>query len=259
MKQTVFLLGLSWAPKVLWQALLLKCNTLKWKVLKILLATNLVLLVACGETNTPPKQTLDPILTRSMAAPTVNSTPRVIRLAMATPNPAQNSAERDDKEDPSNPANMTMTQTNEILDALPKVGSPAPDFTLRALDGTTVTLSALRGHPVLINFWATWCVACREEAPELEAALRTFGPRGLVILGVDDFSYDKLPDVQAYVEKYQLSFNILLDDGQAFNAYRVPGLPTSFFVDKRGVIRQLIMGQMTQRDIRESLELMKTW
>ena len=217
-----------------------------------------MLLVACGETQVAPTATPSPKAANTPVTQTIR-TPRVARLSVATPDPAHNPAEGDDKEDPTNPSNMTLKQTNQILDALPKVGSLAPDFSLRALGGTTVTLSALRGHPVMINFWATWCIACREEAPELEIALRTFGPKGLVILGIDDFSNDKLPDVQKYVSDYKLSFDILLDDGKAFDAYRVPGLPTSFFVDKDGVIRQLVMGQMRQRDIRDSLELIKTW
>ena len=140
------------------------------------------------------------------------------------------------------------------------MGSLAPDFSLRALDGTTVTLSALRGHAVLINFWASWCIACRAEAPELEASFKQLEPKGLVILGIDDFSNDKLADVQAYVSQYKLTFPILLDEkGNVFDTYRIPGLPTSFFVDANGVIRQLIMGQLAKRDVQKNIELLKTW
>ena len=226
---------------------------------QILSLLGLVLLVACGEvqTTSTPTPSPAPVNTSATAA---TSTPKVLRLTFATPNSAHDQIELDDKEDPSNPSNMTQAQLDEIFDALPKVGAHAPDFSLRTIDGTTVTLSSLRGHPVIINFWASWCVACRLEAPELEAVYRQFQSKGLIILGINDAHADKRADAQAYIDTYKMTFDILLDEaGQVDAKYRIPGLPTSLFVDKSGVIRQLIMGQMAQKDIRESLELIKTW
>lgn len=217
-----------------------------------------LLLSACGGERGPASGDT----AATVRPPTPQRTPITRRLVRAdiTPNPEQNPVEGNDKEDPTNPANFTVTDTQKVFDALPKIGSLAPDFSLRALDGTTMTLSALHGHPVLINFWASWCIACRAEAPELEASFKQFGPKGLLILGINDFSHDKLADVQAYVSQYKLTFPILLDaQGYAFDTYRIPGLPTSFFVDANGTIRQQIMGQMTKRDIQDSVTLIKTW
>ena len=218
------------------------------------LGATVAMLAACRDEGVPTS-----VAIASTAVPRTPITHRLVR-ADVTPNTAQNPSEGNDKEDSTNPANLTVTDTQKIFDALPRVGSLAPDFSLRALDGTTVTLSALRGHAVLINFWASWCIACRAEAPELEASFKQFGSKGLIILGIDDFSNDKLADVQAYVSQYKLTFPILLDEkGNVFDTYRIPGLPTSFFVDANGVIRQLIMVQMAQRDVQKNIELLKTW
>lgn len=155
---------------------------------------------------------------------------------------------------------VAVTDTQQLIDALPKVGSPAPDFTLRALDGSTVTLSKLRGQPVLINFWASWCLACRREASALQAFYAEFAPRGLIVLGVSATAQDELSAIRAYVAEFQMTFPVLLDEKEeVFDAYRVIGLPTSVFVDSQGVIRDVILGEMSRADMLESLERIKTW
>jgi cytochrome c biogenesis protein CcmG, thiol:disulfide interchange protein DsbE len=146
----------------------------------------------------------------------------------------------------------------EAVRALPKVGSLAPDFSLRALDGTTVTLSALRGHPVLINFWTSWCVGCRQEAPELQQLFTEHEGDGLIILGLNATTEDDMSKVNAYATEFKLTYPIPLDEqGTAIRAYKVPGLPTSFFVDRHGIIRNVVMGQMDSKTMREGIALIE--
>lgn len=145
---------------------------------------------------------------------------------------------------------------DEVIRALPRVGSLAPDFSLRTLDGVTVTLSALKGQPVLINFWASWCLPCREEAPELQRFYEEYQDRGLVILGVNVTQQDTLADAQAYVSEFKITFPVPLDEnGEALRAFRVPGLPTSFFIDQQGFIRNVVIGKMDWATMLEGLEL----
>ena len=163
--------------------------------------------------------------------------------------------DRDERET----SGITPTK-DEVIRALPKVGSFAPDFTLRAMNDSTVTLSALRGHPVVINFWASWCPGCRAEAPELQKLYTEYQERGLIILGINVTQQDTVAAAQAYVAEYKLTFHIPMDEqGDVLKAYHVPGLPTSFFVDPRGIIRNVIIGQMDRATMLESLELTKPW
>ncbi|MFQ5576854.1 MAG: redoxin domain-containing protein [Anaerolineae bacterium] len=126
----------------------------------------------------------------------------------------------------------------------PYPGAIAPDFTLNTLGGEAVTLSQLRGKPTLINFWATWCPPCREELPVLQA---TFAARGdeLNFLAVD-VREDK-GTVQPFAERLGLTFPILLDrKGEVSTLYQVRGIPTTLFVDARGVVVNRHVGPLTQ-------------
>ncbi len=145
----------------------------------------------------------------------------------------------------------------DAINALPKVGQQAPDFTLKALDGSSITLSQLRGKAVLINFWTSWCVACRDESPLLESFYQAHQSAGVVVLGVNVTSQDTLDAARAYVKEMELSFPIPLDEqGSVSNHYQVPGLPVSFFIDAQGIIRNIIVGQMRSGDLTEGLQLM---
>ena len=135
--------------------------------------------------------------------------------------------------------------------ALPLEGQPAPDFTLKTLDGNTVTLSKLQGQPVLINFWASWCTPCRAEMPEIVRVYEAHKADGLVVLAINMTFQDSLPEAQAFAKEFHMPFPVLLDDTGAVarDAYRVPVLPMSFFVDRKGVIAHRQIGAMNGKQI----------
>jgi peroxiredoxin len=130
----------------------------------------------------------------------------------------------------------------------------APELDLAALDGERVLLGDLRGRPVLINFWATWCGPCRVEMPHLQEAFETYADQGLLVLGVNQI--ESPPGVAAFVDDAGLTFPILMDsDGDVSQVWRVRGLPTSFFIDRQGIIRDVFIGPMTVGLIKSKLEL----
>jgi peroxiredoxin len=137
----------------------------------------------------------------------------------------------------------------------PLEGAAAPDFSLKAIDGRTYRLSELRGTPVLINFWATWCEPCRLEMPAIEARYQRYGEAGFKVLAVD---FDEpAGDVAAFGQDLQLTFPLLLDPGGSVQRmYRVRGYPTSFFVDSQGVVQVVQIGVMTEGQLDRNLAVL---
>src|SRR3990172_7651973 len=125
----------------------------------------------------------------------------------------------------------------------PREGFLAPDFTLDTLDGKKVTLSELRGKIVLINLWATWCPPCRAEMPALENAYEQYKDSGVVILGLNVTNQDSEKDIPLFIDEFGLTFPILLDrDGSVSALYQLRGLPTTYFVNREGIIRTVVVG-----------------
>ena len=125
----------------------------------------------------------------------------------------------------------------------PRQGFAAPDFTLEALDGSQLTLSELRGHPVMLNLWASWCLPCRVEMPAIERVYRRHREDGLVVVGLNVTAQDSEAAARAFVQEFELSFPIVLDrDGAASARYELMGLPSTYFIDREGVIREVIIG-----------------
>ena len=134
----------------------------------------------------------------------------------------------------------------EVANSTPQLNHVAPDFELLTLDGQKVRLSSLQGSPVVINFWATWCFPCREEMPLLQQAHEK-NP-DLIILAVN--ADEPTAEVQRYIEEMGLTFPVLLDEQAAVEGqYRVTGLPTSYFVDRDGVIRSFQIGILAETQL----------
>jgi len=125
-----------------------------------------------------------------------------------------------------------------------RVNFQAPDFALTTLDGTSIVLSEQRGKIVLINFWATWCPPCRAEMPEINAAAQAHRDQ-LMVLAINNG--ETIEQVRPFVAEFQLTFPVLLDpDGAVASKYAVLGLPTSFFVDRNGIVRAANIGAMNR-------------
>ena len=134
---------------------------------------------------------------------------------------------------------------------LPRSGYPAPDFSLETLAGKTVTLAELQGQVVLINFWATWCPPCRAEMPAIQEVYEEFRHRGFTVLAVNQRENEGR--VAAFMDELGLTFPVPLDrDGRVFARYRVNALPTTFFVDRAGIIRDVTIGGPMARTFIES-------
>ena len=124
-----------------------------------------------------------------------------------------------------------------------QVGLQAPDFELTDLDGGQVRLSDLRGRPVILNFWATWCPPCRAEMPEIQA-FHERHPGQVTVLGIN--LQESPAVVKEFVEANGYDWTMLLDsDGSEKSRFRVRVIPTSYFLDARGVIRRIYYGALT--------------
>jgi len=125
----------------------------------------------------------------------------------------------------------------------PQQGFLAPDFSLQTFDGETITLSEFRGQPVLVNLWASWCGPCRQEMPAMERVYREYKGKGFVILAVNATNQDSISNARSFVNELGLSFPILLDrEGLVSKLYHLRALPTSFFIDKNGMIQEVVIG-----------------
>jgi peroxiredoxin len=127
--------------------------------------------------------------------------------------------------------------------AAPAQGFPAPDFELSTTSGGTIHLADLRGQAVLVNLWATWCPPCREEMPAIEKVYNEYKDRGLVVLAINMTYQDDASRVMPFVEEHGLTFPILVDEtGDTGRAYQLRSLPSSFFIDRDGIINEVVIG-----------------
>ena len=148
---------------------------------------------------------------------------------------------------------LALLRGNPENDGGPLVGRPAPDFALTALDGTKVDLAQYKGRPVVLNFWASWCGPCRSEAPLLSDLSKRQSEGGLVVLGV--LFQDKAGDARKFRDDFGLAFPSALDPSARIAIeYGVAGVPETFFIDKNGVIRKHVPGEIDQQKVRDGLK-----
>ena len=154
---------------------------------------------------------------------------------------------------------LSSNRPSGVIDAPARsltAGDPAPDFELAALTGAKVKLTDLRGHAVLINFWATWCPPCKEEMPLIVSAYNAHQPAGLRVLAIDSTAFDDMDAIRSFVSKYQMNFDVLLDDQDVVSTgWNILGLPSSFFIKPDGTIAAVHIGQMTAEQLNTYLKM----
>lgn len=133
-----------------------------------------------------------------------------------------------------------------------KPGNKAPDFDLKTIDGETMRLSDLKGNVVFINLWATWCPPCRAEMPEMVRYYNEHSSEKIEILAVNLTDSDSEKEVKQFADDYKINFPILLDtEGKVGDLYKTVSIPTTFIVDKKGIIREKHIGPMSYEMMEE--------
>jgi thiol-disulfide isomerase/thioredoxin len=125
----------------------------------------------------------------------------------------------------------------------PQVGFYAPDFRLSGLDSEDLGLMDFEGSPLILNFWASWCPPCQAEMPAFQQVADEFANSDLQIIAVNATHQDSIADVHQFVEQYELTLPILLDQAGAVSRdYLIHSLPTTFFIGKDGLITEIVIG-----------------
>jgi len=129
----------------------------------------------------------------------------------------------------------------------PVIGKPAPDFQLKNLDGQSISLSDFRGKPVLINFWASWCQPCVYEMPFIQEVFEEWSGQGLVVLTIN--IGESPSQVEEFMQSQGLSLPVLLDlKGSIAQKYNIWFIPTTFFLDKDGIIQGIKAGPFQSKE-----------
>jgi peroxiredoxin len=142
------------------------------------------------------------------------------------------------------------SEKGEQRDNLPglRVGLKAPDFELKNLNGQTVRLSDFKGQKVMLNFWASWCPPCKVEIPEMQKFYQDDRNK-ITVLAIN---IDPQSDIKGLVKKMKVHFPILLDEGEKVaKAYQIISIPTTYFIDEKGIIKRKHIGAMSEEKIME--------
>jgi peroxiredoxin len=149
-------------------------------------------------------------------------------------------------------AQYTGQITADGLAIAPELNAIAPEFELRSTEGKTISLSKLRGTPVVVNFWATWCEPCKVEMPALEEVYNAFKDQGLRILAIN--LGESHESVIAWARDMKLTFDILLDPTQAIGAlYQLRGQPSTYVIAPSGVITYIYYGPTSESALKQAL------
>jgi len=137
------------------------------------------------------------------------------------------------------------------------IGREAPDFTLKTLEGKEVSLSDYKGKKVMLNFWATWCPPCKKEMPAMQQFSEEAG-EDIVVLAVN---MDPENDVEGFALNYELTFPIVLDQPESGSLiseqYKIMSIPTTFFIDRDGIIQHKFFGEMQLKDMERNMNSME--
>ncbi len=132
-----------------------------------------------------------------------------------------------------------------------RAGAPAPGFELPALDGDPIDLASYRGRVVFVNFWATWCAPCKEEAPALQRLHERLAAEGFAVLAISIDTSAERAEVERFRDEFALGFPILLDpEKAAYEAYQVYGVPETFLIDPAGRVAERFVGPRAWDDPR---------
>ena len=133
-------------------------------------------------------------------------------------------------------------QSFQIFDD--SLGFAAVDFTLESLSGDTVQLADMQGRPVIVNFWATWCGPCKLEMPLIQEFFVRYSPE-LEVLAIN--FEEPIGDIQSFADELGLTFPVLLDpEGRIAELYQVRGFPTTFFIDREGIVQGVYLGTLSK-------------
>jgi len=187
----------------------------KWLVLSAAVTTAVLLIVSavgCREQGTP--EPTSPTTTTPVPAPNPAPTPT------PTPEPTP---------EPSTPVEGTA------------IGNLAPNFEFNNAHEQTVSLADFQGKPILLNFWATWCSPCRAELPYIQKVYDTWSEHGLVVLAVN--MGESPSKVEEFMKSHNFSFPVLLDSKRSLaDKYNIRYIPTTYFIDGNGVIKNIKVG-----------------
>jgi len=128
--------------------------------------------------------------------------------------------------------------------ATAQVGQAAPDWSDPLVSGSgSLTMAQLRGKPVFMDFFATWCPPCNAEAPMVNAAYKRYASQGLQVIGVD--VQENAQKAKQFVDQHQLTYPAVVDSGTLSDQYKINGMPVGVFIDKTGVVRKIEVGQLS--------------
>ncbi len=133
-----------------------------------------------------------------------------------------------------------------------RVGRVAPNWSEPSLPGPSLTLASLHGEAIYLNFFATWCPPCNAEAPAIDALQRRYGGRGLQVVGVDVL--ENARKASLFRNQHHLSYPVVIDSGTLRDQYDVNGLPVHVFIDRSGVVRKIVVGELSPADMRSNVE-----
>ena len=147
---------------------------------------------------------------------------------------------------------LALCAAPDAASASPNIPPAINRYRMNDLSGKPHALSEYRGHPVVLNVWATWCPPCRRETPRLERAFERFRKRGVIVLGIDQD--EPLAKVRAFAARFHLHYPVVLDPKEVYGAAAGFQFPTTVFVDRSGSVRYIHHGAIAPADLQRHIE-----